>query len=146
MVTLFQTALAQSRSVSGRVTDQKNGEGLPGVTVLLKGTTNGTATNTDGSFALTIPDASGTLTFSSIGYVAEERIVGKETQFNVTLHADVKQIGEVVVTALGIERDTRSLGYATQEIKAAEISQKGTPNVLESLQGKVAGLSISTLR
>lgn len=144
MVTLFQTVLAQSRSVSGRVTDQKTGEGLPGVTVLLKGTTNGTATGSDGSFTLTVPDANGTLTFSSIGYVAEDRIIGKDTQFNVTLHADVKQIGEVVVTALGIERDIRSLGYATQEVKAADISQKGTPNVLESLQGKVAGLSITS--
>lgn len=143
MFTLFQVVLAQTRPLSGRVIDQKTGDGLPGVTVLLKGSTNGSSTNSDGRFTLTVPDANGTLVFSSIGYVTQEQIIGKEIQFNITLVADVKQLNEVVVTALGIERDVRSLGYATQEVKAAEISQRGTPNVLESLQGKVSGLSIT---
>ena len=143
ILTLFQVALAQTRAVSGRVTDRNSGEGLPGVTVLLKGTTNGTSTNADGAFTLNVPETNGTLVFSSIGYVAQEEIIGKQTQFNVKLGADVKQLNEVVVTALGIEKDTRSLGYATQEVKGSEISQRGTPNVLESLQGKVAGLTIT---
>lgn len=144
MLTLLQAVLAQTRAVSGRVTDQKTGEGLPGVTVLLKGTTNGASTNSDGAFNLTIPEGNGTLVFSSIGYVAQERIIGRETQFSVALGADVKQLNEVVVTALGIEKDTRELGYSTQQIKAAEISQKSDPNVLDALQGKVSGVSITT--
>lgn len=144
MLTLFQVVLAQTRSLSGRVTDQKTGEGLPGVTVLLKGTTNGVSTNSDGAFTLIAPETNGTLVFSSIGYVPQERIIGKETQFAVSLGADVKQLNEVVVTALGIEKDTRELGYATQQIKGAEISQKSDPNVLDALQGKVSGVSITT--
>lgn len=142
--TLFQHVMAQSRAVSGRVIDQKTGEGLPGVTVLLKGTTNGASTNSDGAFTLTVPDANGTLIFSSVGYVSQERIIGKETQFKVGLVADVKQLSEVVVTALGIEKDTRTLGYATQQIKGSEIAQKSDPNVLDALQGKVSGVTITT--
>lgn len=144
MVTLFQVVLAQTRSVSGRVTDQKTGEGLPGVTVLLKNTTNGVSTNADGAYSLTIPDANGTLVFSSVGYISQERIIGKETQVSLALVADIKQLNEVVVTSLGIARDTRELGYATQQIKGAEISQKSDPNVLDALQGKVSGVSITT--
>ncbi|RZJ95419.1 MAG: SusC/RagA family TonB-linked outer membrane protein [Hymenobacter sp.] len=144
MVTFFQLALAQTRAVSGRVTDQKSGEGLPGTTVLLKGSTNGTSTDANGAYSLTIPDANGTLVFSSVGYVSQERIIGKETQINLALNADVKQLNEVVVTALGITKDTRELGYATQQIKGEEISQKSEPNVLNSLQGKVSGVSITS--
>ncbi len=144
MLTLFQTALAQTRALSGKVIDQKTGEGLPGVTVLLKGTSNGSSTNADGSFSLNVTDDTGTLVFSSIGFVSQERAIGKMTQFNVALAADIKQLSEVVVTALGIERDVRTLGYATQEVKAEAISQRGTPNVLDALQGKVAGVTINT--
>ncbi|WP_151087298.1 SusC/RagA family TonB-linked outer membrane protein [Hymenobacter baengnokdamensis] len=144
MLTLFHTVLAQTRTVSGRVTDRQTGEGLPGVTVLLKGTTNGTSTNSEGSFSLTVPETNGTLVFSSIGYVPQESIIGKETQFNIALGADVKQLNEVVVTALGIEKDTRSLGYATQQINADQLSQKSEPNVLSALQGKVSGVTIQT--
>lgn len=143
MLTLFQHVMAQSRAVSGRVIDQKTGEGLPGVTVLLKGTTNGGSTNADGAFSLTVPDGNGTLTFSSVGYVSQERVIGNETKFNVGLVADVKELSEVVVTALGIEKDKRTLGYATQELKGGEVAQKSEPNVVNALQGKVSGVNIT---
>ena len=143
MVTLLHGAMAQTRTVSGRVTDQSAGGGLPGVTVLVKGTTNGTSTNSDGSFSLTVPQEGGTLVFSSIGMTTQERVIGSESTFNMALAQDVKQLSEVVVTALGIERDTRSLGYATQQIKADQISQRSEPNVLNALQGKVAGVNIT---
>ncbi|NVO85082.1 SusC/RagA family TonB-linked outer membrane protein [Hymenobacter terrestris] len=135
--------IAQTRTISGRVTDRSSGEGLPGVTVLLKGTNNGISTNSDGSYTLTVPAAGGTLTFSSIGFSSIERVIGTEASVNVGLSADSKVLSEVVVTALGIERDVRTLGYATQEIKAAQISQKSEPNVLSALQGKVAGVNIT---
>ncbi|WP_201983135.1 SusC/RagA family TonB-linked outer membrane protein [Hymenobacter rubidus] len=144
MFTLLHGAVAQTRTVSGRVTDQATNSGLPGVTVLLKGTTNGVSTNADGAFSLSVPESGGTLVFSSIGMASQERAIGSESQFNIALAQDVKQLNEVVVTALGIERDQRSLGYATQQIKADQISQKSEPNVLNALQGKVSGVSIVT--
>lgn len=145
MVGLLQQVSAQDRSISGKVTDRQTGEGLPGVTVLVKGTTNGVSTNSDGTFNLNnVPATGGTLVFSSVGYVSIERPLGTDNKIDVGLATDSKQLSEVVVTALGIERDTRSLGYATQQIKADQISQKSEPNVLSALQGKVAGVNIVT--
>lgn len=143
MVTLLQQVAAQNRTISGRVTDRQTNEGLPGVTVLLKGTSNGVSTNSDGTYTLSVPSAGGVLVFSSIGFVTIERAIGTENQINASLGSDSKQLNEVVVTALGIEKDVRSLGYATQEIKAEQISQKSEPNVLNSLQGKVSGVTIT---
>ncbi|RZJ58113.1 MAG: SusC/RagA family TonB-linked outer membrane protein, partial [Hymenobacter sp.] len=143
MVTFLQVALAQTRSVSGRVTDQKSGEGLPGVTVLLKGTTNGVSTDADGSFALSVPQTGGTLIFSSVGMNTQEMPIGAATQMNVSLAPSNRELSEVVVTALGIEKDKRTLGYATQEIQGAAVASKSEPNVLNALQGKVSGVSIN---
>lgn len=139
---LLQTVVAQDRTISGRVTDRQTSEGLPGVTVLVTGTQIGGATNADGSFSLSVPTSATTLRISSVGYTSVEQPI-TDGPMTIALVTDTKQLNEVVVTALGIERDVRTLGYATQEVKAAEISQKGTPNVLESLQGKVAGLSVT---
>lgn len=142
-LTLFQHAMAQTRTISGRVTDQKSGDGLPGVTVLLKGTTSGVSTNADGGYTLTIPENGTTLTFSSVGMATQERPIGKESQINVVLLQDTRELSEVVVTALGIEKDKRTLGYATQELKGGEIAQKSEPNVINALQGKVSGVNIT---
>ncbi|MDJ0363967.1 SusC/RagA family TonB-linked outer membrane protein [Hymenobacter sp. H14-R3] len=142
MLTLSQTALAQTRTISGRVRDQKTGEGLPGVTVLLKGTTTGTATNADGSFTLAVPPG-GTLIFSSVGMNTQEKPVGSNDQVSVALTQNSRELSEVVVTALGIEKDKRTLGYATQEIQGAAVAAKSEPNVLNALQGKVSGVSIT---
>ncbi|MBD2768229.1 SusC/RagA family TonB-linked outer membrane protein [Hymenobacter sp. BT664] len=142
MFTLLHGAMAQTRTVTGRVIDQKTGDGLPGVTVLLKGTSNGSSTNSDGSFTLSVPAAGGTLVFSSIGMVTQERVIGSESQFNVALAADVKQLSEVVVTALGIQREARALGYAVSEIKPQQVVQKSEPDVLRTLQGKIPGVNI----
>ncbi|MET4076169.1 SusC/RagA family TonB-linked outer membrane protein [Hymenobacter sp. UYCo722] len=143
MFTFLTGVLAQTRAISGRVTDQASGEGLPGVTVLLKGTSTGISTNSDGKFTLSVPEAGGTLVFSSVGMATQERAIGTAAEVNIALAQDNKQLSEVVVTALGIEKDVRSLGYATQEIKADQISQKSEPNVLNALQGKVAGVNIT---
>lgn len=143
MFTLLHGAMAQTRTVSGRVTDQKSSDGLPGVTVLLKGTTTGVSTNSNGEYSLAVPATGGTLVFSSVGMATQERAIGAESQINLALAQDSRELSEVVVTALGIEKDTRSLGYATQQIKADQISQKSEPNVLNSLQGKVAGVTIT---
>ena len=144
MFGMLHYAAAQDRKISGRVTDKQSGESLPGVTVLVKGTAVGVSTGADGAFALTVPANGNTLVFSSVGYATIEQPIGTGTQYNVSLATDAKQLTEVVVTALGIEKDSRSLGYSTQQIKAEQISQKSEPNVLNALQGKVSGVNISS--
>ena len=142
IVTFLHGVMAQTRTVSGKVTDQATGTGLPGVTVLLKGTTNGVSTNADGAFSLSVPEAGGTLVFSSVGMATQERAIGTENQFNIALAQDTKQLSEVVVTALGIRRESRALGYAVSEIKPEQVVQKSEPDVLRTLQGKIPGVNI----
>ncbi|NML67488.1 SusC/RagA family TonB-linked outer membrane protein [Hymenobacter sp. RP-2-7] len=140
----FQAA-AQNRTVSGRVTDRANGQGLPGVTVLAKGTTLGTSTNVDGAFTLSVPATVTTLTFSFVGYTTTEQPVRAGT-INVALAPDAKQLGEVVVTgALGIQRQEREVGYATATLDTKELVQARPTNVVNGLSGKVSGLQVQTI-
>ena len=140
----FQTVVAQDRKISGRVTDKQTGEGLPGVTVLVKGTSAGNSTAVDGTYTLNVPASGSTLVFSSVGFATMERAIGTETQVNVALASDTKQLGEVVVTALGIEKDVRSVNTTQQQIKGEDLAQKSEPNVLNALQGKVSGVNITS--
>jgi TonB-linked SusC/RagA family outer membrane protein len=141
---LCQQAVAQSRTVTGTVTDQATGQGLPGVSVLVKGTSSGTATGADGTYTLNVPEGGSTLVFRFLGYSTVERPIGNASAINVSLGADTRQLSEVVVTAQGIERDVRSLGYATQTVNAEAISQRSEPNVANTLQGKVSGVNITS--
>ncbi|HSI90226.1 MAG TPA: carboxypeptidase-like regulatory domain-containing protein, partial [Adhaeribacter sp.] len=111
--TLLQQAMAQDRTISGTVIDKQSNTGLPGVTVLVKGTTIGTNTDANGSYTLNVPAGATTLEFRFIGYQTIERPIGTESNISVTLATDTRQLGEVVVTALGIERQERTVGYAT---------------------------------
>jgi TonB-dependent SusC/RagA subfamily outer membrane receptor len=144
IVTMFQVVLAQTRVVVGRVTDQKTGDALPGVTVLLKGTSNGASTANDGTYTLNVPEAGGTLVFSFIGMVSQERAIGNESRINISLVNDAVQTDEVVVTALGIERERKTLGYAVQTLDNKEITRASEPNLIRSLQGRVAGVQITS--
>jgi TonB-linked SusC/RagA family outer membrane protein len=136
--------VAQTRGISGRVTDRATGEGLPGVTVLLKGTNNGVSTNSDGTYTLTIPAGDGTLVFSSIGYTTVERVIGTENQINIGLANDSKTLSEVTVTALGIERSNKTIGYAAQKLENKDITRASETNVIRSLQGRTAGVQITS--
>ena len=141
---LLQQAVAQDRAISGRVTDRANSEGLPGVTVLVKGTTIGVSTNENGNYVINAPASATTLVFSSIGYVSVEQPISSST-INVSLGTDSKQLGEVVVTgALGIQRQERQVGYATATLDTKEITQARVANVANGLAGKVSGLQIQT--
>ena len=123
------------RTIRGQVIDQTSEEGLPGVTVLLKGTTLGVSTNTDGSFVLQVPpDGYSTLAVSSVGYATREIALGWLGELTVKLAVDAKQLNEVVVTGLGIERRSTSVGYAVSSVSAAP---------LRGLSGRVAGVSIA---
>ncbi|AKD02299.1 SusC/RagA family TonB-linked outer membrane protein [Pontibacter korlensis] len=136
------TAWAQ-QLIKGRVTDGSQ-QPLPGVTVLLKGSSTGTATSVDGSYSLQVPSSDGTLVFSFIGYATKEVPIGGRETVNVTLAEDAKALGEVVVTALGIAKEQRALGYATSTVSAQEITQAGNTNFASALYGKAAGVKITT--
>ncbi|MBC6990505.1 SusC/RagA family TonB-linked outer membrane protein [Hymenobacter sp. BT491] len=143
---LLQQVVAQNRSISGRVTDRASGQGLPGVTVVVKGTTVGASTNSDGTYALSVPASATALTFSSIGYIAVEKTLGDASTYDVALATDSKQLGEVVVTgALGIQRQQQQVGYATASLDSKELTQARVTNVANGLAGKVSGLQIQTL-
>lgn len=134
---------AQEQAVTGKVTAVEDGAGLPGVNVVVKGTAMGTVTDVEGNFRITVPSGSSTLVFSFIGYVTKEIAVDGKSIIDVELGQDVQQLNEVVVTAIGLEREKKALGYSLQHVSGEQVSQKATNNVFESLQGKVAGLSIN---
>ena len=131
---------AQS-SVSGKVKDSKN-EPIPGVSVRVKGTTIGVTTDVNGDFKIAIPASQGYLVFSSIGYSTTEIQLDKRSVYEVILAEDNKFLNEVVVTALGIKREEKSLGFAAQTINANAVVDAKTNNWVNSLSGKVAGLNI----
>ncbi|MBL7858571.1 MAG: SusC/RagA family TonB-linked outer membrane protein [Cyclobacteriaceae bacterium] len=135
---------AQERTLSGRVTASEDGTPLPGVNIVLKGTTSGTVTDSDGRYTVTVPADGGTLLFSFIGLVSQEVIVGNRAIIDLAMVQDARQLGEVVVTSFGIERERKSLGYSIQEVKSDELVKARQTSVLNSLQGKIAGAQISS--
>jgi len=142
LLLITSMAWAQERVVTGKVTSTEDGSGLPGVNVVVKGTTNGTVTDVDGKYSLSVPTTGGFLVFSFIGLTTQEQKIGERTMMDVSLGLDVTQLNEVVVTAAGIERDKRALSYGVQSVKSDQVLQKSEPDVLRSLQGKVPGLTI----
>jgi TonB-linked SusC/RagA family outer membrane protein len=136
-------ALAQV-NVSGTVRDE-NAAPLPGVNIVIKGSSTGTITDTDGRYQLSVPDNNTVLVFSFIGYSEQEVTVGGRSTIDISLTLDVKSLDEVVVTALGIERSSKSLGYATSKVSAEQISTNRTPNWMNGLSGKIAGVAITSL-
>ncbi|AHM62203.1 hypothetical protein D770_19770 [Flammeovirgaceae bacterium 311] len=134
--------LAQERIVTGQVTASEDGTTLPGVNVRVQGTTVGAVTDIDGNYRIALPANANVLVFSSIGYTSEEVQIGSRTVIDVALRPDVKQLSEVVVTALGITRDERSLGYATQKVEGENLTFTKEQNVIGSLSGKVAGVQV----
>jgi len=141
LMVLTGQVFAQNREVSGKVTSQDDGSGLPGVNVTIKGTSQGTTTSTDGTYRLEVPN-NATLVFSFIGLISQEIPVGNRTVLDVAMASDLKQLNEVVVTALGIERTKNELPYAAQQVGAAEIIKSRSNNFVNALSGKVAGLDI----
>ncbi len=132
---------AQERTVTGKVTSADDGSALPGVNVLIKGTTTGTVTDANGNFSVSVSPST-VLVFSFIGLESAEVNVGDRTTVDVTMRADVQQLSEVVVTALGIERSKSSLGYATQQVSGDNIRVARETNVNTALAGKIAGVQI----
>lgn len=132
---------AQERSISGKITDD-SGESVPGANVLLKGTNNGTVTDVDGNFKMTVPNDNAVLVISFIGLKTVEVEVGARSVIDVQMQADVEQLSEVVVTALGVSREKSSLGYSVQEVGGDQLNMVNENNVVSSLTGKVAGVQV----
>jgi len=127
---------------TGKVLDE-NQIPLPGATVVAKGTSNGVATDFDGNFEIGISADDDTLVISYIGYITKEVGISGKSALTINLEPDSEQLDEVVVTALGIERKKKSLGYASQELDTEEVVQAREPNLLNGISGKVAGLQIT---
>lgn len=144
LVLLFSvlfTTIAYSQQISGTVTDS---EGIPllGVTIVVKGTQNGTTTDFDGKYIIDAKQ-SDVLKFSYIGMLPKEITVGAASVINVTLEEDASLLDEVVVTAFGVEKKEKSLGYSVTQVKSEDLNLSGQANALEALQGRVAGVQIN---
>jgi TonB-linked SusC/RagA family outer membrane protein len=134
---------AQQRIITGVITDASDSSPLPGASVAVKGTSTGTLSDANGSFSLSVNNDASIVVISFIGYLAQEVNLGSSDKINVALKTDTKILNEVVVTALGISREKRALGYAVQEIKSEALQTRPT-NALAALSGKVAGLQVVT--
>ncbi len=131
----------QSKVVTGTVTSSGDGMPLPGVTVLVKGTTQGTSTDFDGNYSIKVKEGA-VLQFSYVGFTTKE-IKVRGSKLNVVLQESAESLSEVVVTALGVRKQAKSVGYATTKVSTKELERVNAINPVNALQGKVAGVSIN---
>jgi TonB-linked SusC/RagA family outer membrane protein len=129
--------------ISGNVTDTEDGYTLPGVSVVIKGTETGTTTDFDGNYQITVSKGD-ILSFTFIGMKTEEVIIKNQTEVNIAMMPDVTALNDVVVTALGLSREKKSLGYSVAEVKGDELTKVAQENVMNSLAGKMAGVQINS--
>src|SRR5688572_24052888 len=139
---LIGSISAQQRSVTGKVTDGSDGAALPGVSVLVKGTTNGTATDADGSYSISVSD-SDVLMFSFIGYESKEVTVGSQTSINVAMATSTQTLSEVVVIGYG-EREKKDVTGAISDLNSEEITKSTAMTPQLAMQGRMAGVLVST--
>lgn len=143
LLTFSFSALAQERTVTGTVTSAKDGTGLPGVNVILKGTNTGAITDIDGKYSVTVPSSGGVLQFSFIGLKSEEREIGARSVIDIAMEENVETLSEVVVTGYGSTTEPRSsISSVTVDSKA--IVNRPQASIVQRLNGVVAGLSITT--
>ena len=139
--TATQSLVAADQTISGRVTDAATGGGLPGVSVVVKGTSRGTTTDTDGNYRVSAPDQNVTLVFSFIGYATQEIPVGSRSTLNVSLAGDDKTLSEIVVVGYGTQ-NRRELTGSVASLKTQSIKDQPVPNVVEGLAGRMPGVLI----
>jgi TonB-linked SusC/RagA family outer membrane protein len=137
------TTMAQERVITGVISSESEGV-LPGSSVSIKGTTLGTVTNADGKFSIKVPAAYNILLINSVGYATQEVTIDNKTTFQINLLPNFKELSEIVVTALGISREKKSLGYSQQEIKGESFVESRSTNVANSLSGRIAGVRIAS--
>ena len=132
------------KTVSGTVTSSDDGSAIPGVSILIKGTQNGTVTGLDGKYSISVPNNNSVLVFSFVGKESQELTVGSQTTINVALKTTAFELEGTVITALGISREKKSLGYSTQKVSGEQVSTVRSDNFLNTMSGKVAGLQVRT--
>ena len=138
----FTELVKAQRTINGTVLAAENNEGLIGVSVAIKDATTGTITDFEGNYSIEIPNDETILIFSYVGYFAQEIKVGNQITIDVYLEQDAQQIDEVVVTAFGIKRQKRELGYSTQKVEGKDIVLSNAENPVNALSGKAAGVNI----
>ncbi len=143
-MTLSYEVSAQQRVITGTVISEEDGLGLPGATVLVKGTTVGTTTDLDGNYSISVPAGSDVLIFSFVGLKTAEEAIGNRSVVNITLTTDASNLSEVVVTAIGIEREKKALGYAVTSVGNEQLENRPEADVARVLQGKVPGVNITS--
>ncbi len=143
MVAFGLQMIAQTTNVTGTVTDATDGSPIPGVSVVVRGTTVGTVTMPDGTYNLAVPNDATNLLFSFVGMKTQDvEIAGRKT-INIVLQSDAVDVDEVVVTAVGISRQEKSLGYAVTKVEGDALTKAKDPNIINSLAGKVSGVRIT---
>ena len=140
LVGVASTALAQQKTVSGSITDQ-SGLPLPGVNIIVLGTSNGTQSDFDGNYSISASQGQ-TLLFSYLGQQDVRITVGTENTINVQMQEDAQALEEVVVTAQGVKREKKALGYAVTTLKGEDIAERPETDVARALSGQVAGVNI----
>jgi TonB-linked SusC/RagA family outer membrane protein len=135
-------SFAQDKTLSGRVTSTEDGTPIPGVNVVLKGTTVGTSTDADGKYAFSIPATGGTLIFSFIGLESKEIEIGDRTVVDVTLALDVTQLNEVVVVGYGVQ-ERKKVSSSISSLKGEQIANLATPSFIDQLSGRAAGVQVT---
>ncbi|WP_273215439.1 SusC/RagA family TonB-linked outer membrane protein [Runella zeae] len=136
------TVVSIDKTVSGKVISSEDSSPLPGVSVVVKGTTTGTNTDGDGSFKLTVKDNKAVLVFSAVGFEKKEIVVGESSVFNITLSTDQKTLNEVVVVGYGTQKKSQMTG-AISQVTAKQITEMPLTNLGQALQGRAAGVDVS---
>jgi len=139
----FQLLTAQGLVVNGKVTSSDDHQAVPGVSVLVKGTTIGTITDVDGNYSLQVPKDAKDLIFAFVGMKTQEIPINGRTAIDVILEPDVIGIEEVIVTAMGMTRQTKALGYAAESVQGENLVKSGETNIIQSLASKAAGVQIT---
>ncbi len=146
MLSFFsQQTLAQERTITGKVISSEDNLGIPGVSVVVVGTTIGVTTDIDGKYSINVPATGTKLKVSAVGMKSQEITLGADNVVNLTMEPEVLKLDEVVVTANAIVREKRSLGYSTTQVKSDELNAGQNQNVVGALQGKVSGVNITSL-
>ncbi|NWJ50889.1 MAG: SusC/RagA family TonB-linked outer membrane protein [Bacteroidetes bacterium] len=144
LIVIMPKVLLQQKVITGTVTDAKTKELLVGVSVRIVGTSSGTITDANGHYSLKVPNATTVLEFSFIGMNTVKEPINGRTLINVELTSKNVQLDEVVVTALGLSRAKKAIGYSQESVKGAELSASNAPNIINALSGKMAGINITS--
>ncbi len=143
LLILIAGGMYAQQTVTGNVTSGEDNSPLPGASIVLLGTTTGAVTDADGNYSIELPDLTGTLKFSFIGFQSTQEAVNGRTTINVTLSPSTEMLDEVVITALGITREKKALGYSVTEVSGSDLNQVKESNVINQLSGRVAGVVIT---